>query len=743
MIRGLARTFPYLLLFPAILPLVYWNGLLYPFLTLKTLLFRGDAILALAIFVALLLAGHSFYTMRLRNWRTWIPGALLVLAYLSSLLGVDFYHSFWSIFDRGDGLLTLTSIVLFFYLIVLYADKAFIERLLKVVVSVASVVALVSVLQWFETISGVNLPFVPQASGRIGGTLGNAAYLASYLGITFFVTLSILPSLQGRWRTATIVGAALQIFAIIGTATRGSFIALLLAAFFALVFTAWKGDSYRTWARAGLVGILILSGLFFAFRGQLASVPFEPVSRLASISLADKTVESRLFIWGNVISEPLARPLGVGAEHIQTLFNRFYDPTAILEQWFDRTHNAFLDYLVQYGILGLILYLALIGVFVWESLRLARSSLPEEIYRGRLFLLVGLVYAVQNFFVFDSAAILWLFFALFASLFVGRGKESAVAFPIPKMPVSVPLGVAGLTALLIIPVSFLPLRANMLLADTYTYHVYDIHRAVSSATAGYALGTYADIEYGYQLYEMYTERQVTMLSGEEKLFAFRLARDILAKNFARYPYDARTAVYYAHVLDMAPAGETPNESLVREVLGRAIELSPKRIQPRYLLANISLRKGDAQLPGSAKKKEYYDEAIRGLQEYSDLLPNLAEPRYVLATLYLTLKENVVAQEWAEKGLAVYEFDENTARRASRYYVAVEDWENARRFLTDVVSEFPADYPLLYDLAKIEFLVGNVERAREIVEELRQKAPDLVETDKNFLNAITAYEQSKK
>ncbi len=735
MSRWLSRVFPYLLLVPAVLPLVYFSGLLYPYLTPKTLLFRSDAILACAAFVALLLGGRSFYFSRLRNPRTWIPAALLALAYVSSFVGVDFYHSFWSIFDRGDGLLSLTAAIAFFYLIVLYADSAFISRLFNVIVFTASLAALIGVLQWLQAISGMNFPLVPPSSGRIGSTLGNAAFFASYLGMTLFLTLSVMPSLRGTWRSAALGAARLHILAIIITATRGSLLALIAASFAALLYIAWKGgdDSYRSYARVGIGLTMILSGLFFAFRTELASVPFAPVARLASISAADASVESRLFIWQHVLAEPVSL-LGVGAENIEILFNRFYDPSAIIEQWFDRTHNAFLDYLVQYGILGLMLYLALIAAFAYEAYRLTRSAVPNEARRGRVFLLLALVYSVQNFFVFDTATTLWLFLALYATL-LARDKEQVTAFSSTRLPSFVPIGAGVLIALLVIPVSWMPLCANLLLAEGYTYQIVNVPRAVESIKKGYELGTYADMEYGYQLYEIYTGRQINQLAGEAKILAYRLARDILAKNFERYSYDARTVIYYAHILDVAPKGEEPDEELLRKVVGRAIELSPKRMQSRYLLANISIRKGD-NAKTSAEKKAYYDEAIRELNTFGDLVPHLAEPRYVIATLYLTLGENVVAGEWADEGRAIYKkSDENTARRAARYYVTVGDWENARYFLQEVVNADSTDYPFLYDLAKAEFLSGNVERAQEIVAELQQKSPGLAEGDPAFLQAL--------
>ncbi len=739
MIRALERFLSYLLIAPAVLPLIFFDGLLYPYLTPKTLLFLAIAILSIATVFAFILSGRALYISRLKSWTSWIPGALLVLAYISSFFGVDFYHSFWSLFDRGDGLLTLTSAVGFFYIALLYADEPLFRRGLKVVVWVASFVAVLGVLQWIQAGSGMNIPLVPEPNGRIGSTLGNAAFLASFLGMTFFLTLLVIPSLRGKWKTAVQASAVLQILAILGSATRGTLLALLGAGGFALLYYAWKGEgTYKTYARGGVVALVVLAGLFFGFRTQLQTVPFAPIARIASISLSDVTVESRVFIWQNMLGKVAENPfLGVGAEHISVVFNEIYDPTQIVEEWFDRTHNAFLDYAVQYGVGGLVLYLALILVFVGQAYRMALSSVAEESRMGTLFLLLGFVYALQNFFVFDTAMTLWLFLMLVAYILVRKEAGVATSLVSAKLPQFVPV-VAGLAvALLVIPVSVIPLRANLLLADGYKYHVYDLDRTKASIEKGFALGTYADMEYGYQLYEMYTARQATMLKGEERLIAYRLARDVLAANYERYPYDARTVTYYAHVLDVAPPEERASEELSREVLARAIVLSEKRIQPRYLLANISIRKGDALPQGSAAKKVQYDEAIRQLTEYSDLVPAFAEPRYIIATLYQTLGETVVAKQWADEGLSVYtRADKNTARRASRYYVAIEDWTNASRFLADVVSAEPTNYPFKYDWAKAEFLAGNPERARAIVEELKIEAPGLVETDPAFLSALS-------
>src|SRR3989344_6636834 len=273
-----SRLLGWFLLAPALLPLIYVDGLLYPFVAPKTLLFRGLGIIALAAFACLALSGHKCYWNKLRpssaqgygrarQYLAWIPAALLVVAYVTSLIGVDFYRSFWSIFDRGDGLLTLTVAVIFFYCTLLYADRTFLRRLFTAVAWVATVVSAYVALQWLGDISGANFSFIAENRGRIGGTLGNAAFLAAYLGMAVWATLAIAGESRGFWRKAYYAGAMLQFLAIVLAATRGTILALLVVGFATLFYLAWEGGGkMRISSRVGLAGLIIFAGLFFAFR---------------------------------------------------------------------------------------------------------------------------------------------------------------------------------------------------------------------------------------------------------------------------------------------------------------------------------------------------------------------------------------------------------------------------------------------------------------------------------------------
>ena len=733
---------------PAVLPVIYVDGILYPYVAPKTLLLRAFSLIACAIFIFLVFSGERFYPVRnntayhagisngiywerIRSKISWIPAALLAVAFLTSALGKDFYRSFWSTFERGDGLLMLAVIILFFYLILLYADKKFLVNLFKITALIGTLAASYAFLQWIQAGTGIDIPLIEEPRGRFGGTFGNAAFLAGYLGMTLFSALAYASQLgnpvskrEKLWRRAAYGGAILQGFVIFLTATRGAVLALIIVGIIALIYLAkggagrWRGIARRTLALA-----VFLAVVFFFFRAQIAKIPFEPVSRLASISLEDPSVSNRLFVWKNLLGEGLKSPLiGYGAEHIEFLFNRVYVPGAVAEEWFDRSHNSFLDYFLQYGIAGLLLYAALIFFLGFIGWKLWRAGEKLGIY----FAAAAVVYAVHNFFVFDTAMSLWLLFVFFAAALAVSGKaepSSAVSFPNSRIVGGV-LGIAILY--MIIPVSINPFRANALLAKGYLSHISDAKSAVALMEYGLSLGTYANLEYGYQAYAMYTERQVNMLEGEERLAAYRYAEKTLADNLKRFPYDARTAIYLAHVIDLAPPEAVRDEALLKNALLRAIELSPKRIQPYYLLANISIRNNN------------YEEAVAVLSIYAEDASKDAEPRFIIANLYVLAGNSAKAAEWAEKGYVLYSENGgglNSARRAATYYIGTEEWAKALRFMEDVVNKEPEDLASAYNLAKLYFLTGNRKRALQIVKQLMVQKPGLVETDPVFLKAI--------
>ncbi len=727
----LRKAFPWLLAAPVILPLVIWGGLIYPYLVPKVLLFYALALLSLAAFGLLVAYGEPFYWGRVRHWTAWIPGLLLALAYVASYFGIGFYHSFWSIFARGDGLLMLTCVVTYFYLILMSATRAFFERFVYAIGAVGTAVAVYGIGEWL--VSG----------GRIGSLLGNAAFFAGYLGIALYATLSAARIAGRSWRPWIVAGAVLEVVAIVLTATRGTMLALVVAGLLVLAYFAWKGEGKRkTGSRAALLALVVLGALFFAFRAELAKVPFQPISRVATISTTQTDVASRLFIWKHMLGEIEKRPLlGVGAEHIDYLFNQFYDPTKIVEQWFDRSHNAFLDYAAQYGVGGLVLYLLLIGSFFVISRRLYRRG---EKCLGGFFALLAVTYAVQNFFVFDTVSSFWLLIALLASAFAVSGDEvPAAPLQLPSVTKYGAWVLALVLIALIYPVSVRPAEAAYDLAHGYALTLVDPSASLAYMRQGYALGTYGNLEYGYEAYDMYANHQYGTLTGAALIDAYGEAAQILTDDFNRYPYDARTALYLAHVLSLAPAGVQVNQNLLSAALTRAIRLSPMRKQPWFILVNLSISAANHAPVGSSAREAGYQDTEALLKRYIALVPTLSEPHYVMADLYLADHNLASSTAEAALGKRYYEPSLNTAVRAAQYYEQVQDWPDAQYFLTQVEQLGPTEYALIYDLAKVDYELKDYVAALKVFSQLQAEDPSVIGTDPVFEQAISSLQSSSR
>ena len=717
----LRKYFPYLVIAPVVIPVIISGGLFYPYLVDKTFTFYALVLLALATLALVLANGYELHTGRLKHWMTWIPGALLVLAYIASLAGLNFYRSFWSIFARGDGLLMLTVSVASFYLIVLTEDQHFLKRLLSTVAWVGSAVAAYGIIEWLIT------------GGRLDSTIGNAALVAGYLALALFSTLAATSFYQGSWRTALYWAAGLEVLAIILTATRGTILALGITLIIACVYAVMREKgSVRTWSLGILVAIVVVGGGGLLFRSELAKVPFAPIARVAQISTSDPDVASRLFLWRNMTQAVLEHPLlGVGAEHIDYLFNQFYDPSKLAEEWFDRSHNAFLDYAAQYGILGLVLYIALIASLVILAVRSRTRA-------GFFLALGGVAYAVHNFFVFDSISSWWLFLALFGALCLNLEGKS-IRYRLPAVA-SYPL--AAIFVALIIPVSILPLIANYDIAQAYLYHLVDVNKTNTYLQSGLTLGTYADLEYGYEVDDMYVNGQVTTLKGADLVSAYNETTSILQNNLARYPYDARTGLYLLDVESLAPPGASPpSENDMIALAQKVIKLSPKRSAPWYILVNLALSQANTYPVGSANRADGYKTAFQLLTQYVATVPKLSQPHYVLAQLYQALGDSKDSTSEAALGKQYYTPDLPTAKRAASYYEGLQDWSDALFFLKSIVALDPTDYASLYNEAKVEFLTGNPAAADAIVMQLRTKDPAIIATDPAFVSAITQYENA--
>ena len=118
----------YLALF---VPLILSRNYFFPFIVPKTVFFR---IVVDIIFIAYILLAVSKPRYRPRiNLLTIAIAVFLGVLFLTSVTGVNFERSFWSVFERMTGLLTFFHLFVFYIILTsVFKERKYWERILSV-----------------------------------------------------------------------------------------------------------------------------------------------------------------------------------------------------------------------------------------------------------------------------------------------------------------------------------------------------------------------------------------------------------------------------------------------------------------------------------------------------------------------------------------------------------------------------------------------------------------------------------
>ncbi len=594
--KGIARWIALAALFLIpFAPLVVADTFFFPFITGKAFYIRVLIEIAVSAWAVL-----AFLDKEYRPRFSWAGVAVVAfVAWMgfADLFALNVAKAFWSNFERMEGWVFLVHLLGFFFAAsaVLRAEKKW--------------------RAWFLTSLGVSLVVVGyallqldgalaihQGSTRIDATLGNSAYLAIYFLFNVFIALWLALTERRAWlKWALLALALLEGVLIFFTETRGTVLGLVGALALAAALTAFTaGKRARQWAALALTAIIILAGGFYLARQSSFVQDNHVLQRIASISLADGQV--RFTIWHMAYEGMLERPiLGWGQEGFNYVFNKYYDPSLYnQEPWFDRAHNAFIDWLMAGGIPALMLYLSLFGAAVallWRSSELSR---PERIALTAA--LAG--YAVHNFFIFDNLYSYIYFFAILALI------DSQVARPIARLEQLPQLGAEeGMTYAL-------PMAAALAFVLVWVVNVPGMQAATKLIVAlSPATGTTGNIAAfedlaahpsfaAQEIREQIVSFAIATVQGssatnEEKQRAAALAVQEMQKQVAAYPLDARGRLELA--LAYRIAGDTEHSLKEFEA---AAELSPNKEQIWVQMGLLAWNTGNIERTQSAFNAAY-------------------------------------------------------------------------------------------------------------------------------------------
>ena len=409
-----------------LLPLYVENDFFFPFITGKNFAFRIIVEIVFASWVLL-----ALYDVKYRPKFSWILAgfaSLLVVMAVANALGEYPLKSFWSNFERMDGYVTLVHVFLYALVLgsVMTTQKLW-SYFLHMSIAVAIYVAVSGIIAQSEMFGG--------KASRVDSTLGNAAYMAVYMLFHIFFTVFVaLRSKVTLHKALYVLATVVFIYTLLLTGTRGTFLGLVGGSIAAVSYIALFGRSvpqlrkYSVW---GILSIIIIGLSFIAIKDSSFIQENKSLSRIANINLQED-LEVRMTIWGMAWEGVKERPLlGWGQGNFNYVFNEQYDPFLYnQEQWFDRVHNIFFDWLIAGGFLGFIAYFSIMAALIFylfiEPVIMKKESKFTVLERAVLIgLLVG--YLMHNFVVFDNI-ISYIFYGSMIGLIHAR-----VAKPIKKI----------------------------------------------------------------------------------------------------------------------------------------------------------------------------------------------------------------------------------------------------------------------------------------------------------------------
>lgn len=400
-------------------PLIIATPFFFPYITGKNFFFRIVVEMMLGIWCVLAVSSPEY-----RPKPTLLFGAVTVFIgslVLATLFGVDPYHSFWSNYERMEGLITFLHLyALFVVLSTTMKEKSDWYAIGLVSLTASVLVGLYGTCEHFFYATS---DFCKTQSGgeRIYSTFGNFIYLGVYTMIHMFLAAILFRLTREKvLRIALVCLAVFNLYIFTLAGSRGASAGLIAGIGFMLVVGAFlaKDKKYRIGAIVALVAVVLGLLSLRAIADKHILPEGSLISRIAILlneSGENLKNQPRVRIWGIALKAIQERPiLGWGPENFVIPYGMYYDSKLYTnEPWFDRVHNMSLQWLVDAGIIGFLAYVSVLVLFVYSVLILVRRK-SIDLVAGLMFIGIVVAYVVQNLFVFDTITNYIFFFSILA-----------------------------------------------------------------------------------------------------------------------------------------------------------------------------------------------------------------------------------------------------------------------------------------------------------------------------------------
>ncbi|MFH1181038.1 MAG: O-antigen ligase family protein [bacterium] len=703
-------------------PLIIDSSFFFPYVSPKTIFFRVIVDIILIFYIILIVANRRYLPKF--NFFTISLASFIAVAFVTSLTGINFSKSFWSVFERMGGLLTFCHLFVFFLVLTsVFRERKYWERFFT-----ASI--FVGIILTFYVFNS------EEGTARGGGTIGNTSFLSAYLIFDIFFAIILFFSKSGFWRVFYGLALVPLIWLLLfppKEPTQGAIGAFygglaLLAFGFGLYYVYSSGRRLLKKITPILLAILVLAVVGIS---QTSFVK-NKINGIAQSS----SWQSRAVVWKMGYLAWQDRPwLGWGQENFNVPFTRHFNPSLPLtvDIWYDRVHNIVFDNLVTSGVIGLLSYLTIFGAAIFGLIK----TLPKITDKKNVFLPLGMisllaVYFVQDLWVFDMISSYMMFFLSMAFInFLLSGRQPEPVLDSAEKPRGISPLLAGF---LIIGSLFALYFGNIQPARASKYIIEGVSQKLETGMAFFQKALDASpmaiIEAPEQFSRVlgnlvFNEKVDRVVLGQ----GFELAIGDLKKAIVKNPEDFRFYLLLGklysdfYFVDKDPKHLEDSES----VLTKAIELSPKNQQGYWSLSQTRISQGREQ------------DAIDLMQKAVDL-----EPRFGLSHWYLAMTYKIVGggremalEEVAKAEANGYDWRANVdnIKKVIELYQDSDDDQKLAELYSLAVEKSPENAQFWMGLSVSQANLGKFDQARASAQKALSLKPDFAAQIEEFLDSL--------
>jgi len=538
-----------------------------------------------------------------------------------------------------------------------------------------------------------------------------------------------------------------EFFIFFNTQTRGAIVGFFFSIVFLALASLFLGKiniKIKSFSLAFLILAIIIPFALLAAKNTTFVINNGTLSRLATISLTDITTESRLLTWQaswRGWSESIKSfIIGYGPENYYYAFNKYF-PAPIYKDvgsqiWFDRAHNIIFDIGVTTGILGLLIYLSILGVAVFYLFKNYKQT--SSVSSSWLLIALIIAYFLQDFFVFDTINTeipFYLFLGFVA--FIGFKESSPVSeenqdSSRKEVNYIYILILVIIFALVTVAVNVRAIRANNYiykalispeLAQNGTNQKLEFFKkSINEAIVGKFEARQQLANYAADL----SKSGKTPTASIKSIIDY--ATEELNKSVEEEPLNVRHHMWLANFYNGTTRFNQTNPDKAIDLLEKAIELSPTRPQVYWEMAQAYTFKLD------------FENAEKYFKKGAEISPNVIDSYWNLLSIYVVFdKQDLADAEWQ-----LMQTQLNWTPKLADYkklvdlYGRVKKYDKTIEFQGKVIELEPTatNYAVL---AAMYSKVGNIEKAKEATQKAVELDPTFAAEAERFLEMLESGE----